>query len=95
MITTADLGHQLNQLNVEFRKIVDKGMTAEALRWILNTLDFLDDLLDETIDINGDISDREKEVLRSAERLIKGSHSEILWRLQDRERVRSAITPNS
>ena len=33
MLTTAELNNKLNELTIEYRKVVDTGNTAEILRW--------------------------------------------------------------
>ena len=47
MLTTAELNNKLNELTIEYRKVVDTGNTAEILRWVLSTAEFIREMYEE------------------------------------------------
>ena len=44
MITPAEMGQKLDQLQTEFQKIVESGDTANILRCVINAVDFTGNL---------------------------------------------------
>ena len=47
MITAAEFNSKLTELNTEYCKIIDAGNTAEAFRWLIETVEFLETLIEE------------------------------------------------
>lgn len=44
MLTTSELNNKLNELTIEYRKVVDTGNATEILRWVLSTAEFIRDV---------------------------------------------------
>lgn len=83
MITTADLSNKLTELNVEYRKIIDAGKTAEAFRWLVSAADFLETLIEEARMLS-DLSEDEKRELDVDSGLIKNAQQYLKYCLTDR-----------
>ena len=56
MLTTAELNNKLNELTIEYRKVVDTGNTAEILRWVLSTAEFIREMYEEAISAKNVVS---------------------------------------
>lgn len=53
MLTTAELNNKLNELAIEYRKVVDSENTTEILRWVLSTAEFIREMYEEAISVKG------------------------------------------
>lgn len=89
MITTAQLSNKLTELSTEFRKVVDSGNAAEAFRWILETQEFLRDMLDEAESMKH-LTAYEREVISEVCRANVLNQHNI--KLQLNERIRKEAT---
>ena len=65
MLTTAELNNKLNELTIEYRKVVDTGNTAEILRWVLSTAEFIREMYEEAISAKG-MTENEREAFTLA-----------------------------
>ena len=59
MITAAEFNSKLTELNTEYLKIIDAGNIAEAFRWLRETIEFLEALIEEA-DMLDDLTKDEK-----------------------------------
>ena len=53
MLTTAELNNKLNELAIEYRKVVDSENATEILRWVLSTAEFIREMYEEAISVKG------------------------------------------
>lgn len=51
MLTTAELNNKLNELSIEYHKVVDTGNATEVLRWVLSTAEFIREMYEEAISV--------------------------------------------
>ena len=56
MLTTSELNNKLNELTIEYRKIVDTGNATEILRWVLSTAEFIRVMYEEAISAKNVVS---------------------------------------
>ena len=56
MLTTSELNNKLNELTIEYRKIVDTGNATEILRWVLSTAEFIREMYEEAISAKNVVS---------------------------------------
>ena len=66
MLTTAELNNKLNELTIEYRKVVDTGNTAEILRWVLSTAEFIREMYEEAISAKG-MTENERELRKRSQ----------------------------
>lgn len=51
MLTTSELNNKLNELTIEYRKVIDTGNATEILRWVLSTAEFIREMYEEAISV--------------------------------------------
>jgi hypothetical protein len=68
-MTIAELNHELTELNVEFRKIVDGGNTREALCWLVTVLEFSEAAAEEAYNLKHQTVGEAAEIFRTAVQL--------------------------
>ena len=80
MITAAELCENFTRLNIEFRKNTD---VAEAMRWILHTVEFIETLSHEMLDMYG-VTEEEKVDIRHSCFSLQGIREDITGLYQKR-----------
>lgn len=65
MLTTAELNNKLNELAIEYRKVVDSENATEILRWVLSTAEFIREMYEEAISVKG-MTENEREAFTLA-----------------------------
>lgn len=93
MISPAEMGQRLGQLETEFWKTVESGDAAKVLNCTLHAVDFANDLVSIAVSSRNDIgfTDEELKVLRSAFVGLTSAHCGLKDKLMDRVRKE---TPN-
>lgn len=76
MITAAQLNSKLTELGVEFHKVADADNATEAMQWIVNTADFLRELLEEA-EMMRSLSEYERATVREIETVVSGRGFEM------------------
>ena len=65
MLTTAELNNKLNELAIEYRKVVDSENATDILRWVLSTAEFIREMYEEAISVKG-MTENEREAFTLA-----------------------------
>jgi len=65
VLTTAELNNKLNELAIEYRKVVDSENATEILRWVLSTAEFIREMYEEAISVKG-MTENEREAFTLA-----------------------------
>lgn len=88
MITPAEMGQKLGQLETEFWKTVESGDASKVINCVLHAVDFANDLVSICVADRNDIgfTDEELKVLRSAFVNLTSAHCELKDKLMDRVR---------
>lgn len=81
MTTIDDLDCEFTELNKDFRRLAASrraDKTAEVVRWIIHTLNFLSALNNEAIHLLHDLNPHEQEAIKSADKLIGSAKQRIV-----------------
>jgi len=65
VLTTSELNNKLNELTIEYRKVIDTGNATEILRWVLSTAEFIREMYEEAISVKG-MTENEREAFTLA-----------------------------